>query len=356
MDIAPCQFDSSPPPLCRKQERAALSMIGLHTGGAWKDCMAGFDLRTYLERFPDVCRTKFGRAYNFRALEKDFEQLRAGRRWLVARDILKLFEPTRTPFAQYWPAPRERDLDAILKRDHFYMAPAPSDRDLIERLLAVVHNIGIVSLVLRFVHPERFGVFSTPVVNLLQIHRPTTVELFMAFCDELREWQKHFHLESVADTSTALWTFHEMTKSSNSVPESDAGHAAFDADVWVQRRRVGQALRPFFKKYGPLELGRILVEENPKLAGKVAGEEYERRLRDIARRLGLRLGVKGSTEILFDRLEQNGYITLEQKTLLRRIWTTRNKSVHPVATLTQEEVENMIDTIEQICLAWDTQI
>ena len=318
--------------------------------------MAGFDLREYLNRFPDVCRTKFGRAFNFRALEKDFEQLRAGKRWLVARDVIKLFDATRTPFGQYWTEPRERELDATLKQVHFYMAPAPSDRELIERLLGVVHNIGIVSLVLRFVHPDRFGVFSTPVVNLLQIHRPSTVELFMAYCDELREWQKHFKLESVADTSTALWTFHELTKGPNNAPESDAAREAFDADVWIQRRRVGQALRPFFKKYGPLELARILVEEHPKLAGKVAGEEYERRLRDIARRLGLRLGVKGSTEILFDRLEQNGYITLEQKTLLRRIWVTRNKSVHPVATLSHEEVENMIDTIEQICLAWDTEM
>ena len=315
-----------------------------------------FDLRIYLDRFPDVCRTKFARAFNFRALEKDFEQLRAGKRWLVARDVIKLFESTRTPFGQYWTEPRERELDSALKQAHFYMAPAPSDRDLIERLLGVVHNIGVVSLVLRFVHPDRFGVFSTPVVNLLQIHRPSTVELFMAYCDELREWQKHFKLESVADTSTALWTLHELTKDPSNAPESDAAREAFDADVWIQRRRVGQALRPFFKKYGPLELARILVEEHPKLAGKVAGEEYERRLRDIARRLGLRLGVKGSTEILFDRLEQNGYITLEQKTLLRRIWATRNKSVHPVATLSHEEVENMIDTIEQICLAWDAQV
>jgi hypothetical protein len=316
----------------------------------------GFDLRDYLLRFPDVCRSKFGRAYNFGALERDFEQLRAGKRWLVARDVLKLFEPARSPFARYWAAPPERDLDAALKKNHFYLAPAPSDRELTERLLAVVHNIGIASLVLSFVHPERFGIFSTPVINLLQIHRPTTIELYMAFCDELREWQKHFHLDSVADTSTALWTFHELTWGKSESPHSQAARAAFDADVWIQRRRVGQALRPFFKKYGPLELGRILVEENPKLAGKVAGEEYERRLRDVARRLGVRLGVKGSAEILFDRLEQNGYITLEQKTLLRRIWATRNKSVHPVASLSQEEVENMIDTIEQICLAWDAQV
>ena len=317
--------------------------------------MADFDLRAYLDRFPDVCRSKFGRAYNFAALERDFDQLRAGKRWLVARDVMKLFEPARTPFGRYWSPPTERDLDATLKKNHFYMAPAPSDRELAERLLAVLHNIGVVSLVLSFVHPERFGVFSTPVVNLLQIHRPTTVELYTAFCNELREWQKHFRLDSVAQTSTALWTFHEVTWAAGDSSETQNARAAFDADVWVQRRRVGQALRPFFKKYGPLELGRILVEENPKLAGKVAGEEYERRLRDVARRLGVRLGVKGSAEILFDRLEQNGYITLEQKTLLRRIWATRNKSVHPVASLSQEEVENMIDTIEQICLAWDAQ-
>jgi hypothetical protein len=318
--------------------------------------VSDFDLKACFELFNAVCQQKFKRTYNFRVLEKDFEQLRAGKRWLVARDILKLFDSARTPFGQYWPPPRERDLDAILKQDHFYMAPAPSDRDLIVRLLGVVHNIGIVSLVLRFVHPDRFGIFSTPVVNLLQIHRPTTVELYMAFCDELREWQKHFRLPSVADTGTALWTFHEIAKSAEPAPDTDAARQAFDADVWVQRRRASQALRPFFKKYGPLELARILVEEHPKLAGKVAGEEYERRLRDIARRMGLRLGVKGSTEILFDRLEQTGYITLEQKTLLRRIWTTRNKSVHPVATLSHEEVENMIDTIEQICLAWDAQV
>ncbi len=313
-----------------------------------------FDLRKYLDKFPDVCRAKFARAYTFRALEKDFDQLRAGKRWLVARDVLKLFDPARTPFAHYWTEPKERELDAALRQSHFYMAPAPSDRDLIERLLAVIHNIGVVSLVLRFVHPDRFGIFSTPVVNLLQIHRPTTVELYMAYCDELREWQKHFKLDSVADTSTALWSFHELTKGPDAAPEILAAREAFDADVWIQRRRVGQALRPFFKRYGPLELARILVEEHPKLAGKVAGEEYERRLRDIARRMGVRLGVKGSVEILFDDLEQNGYITLEQKTLLRRIWVTRNKSVHPVATLSHEEVENMIDTIQQICLAWDT--
>lgn len=318
--------------------------------------MASFDLQAYLDRFPEVCRKKFGRVYNFRALEKDFDQLRTGKRWLVARDVLKLFEPARTPFAQYWAKPVERELDQVLKKERLYLAPIASDRDVVRSLLGVLHNTGVVSLVLRFVHPEYFGIFSTPTISLLLIHRPSTVELYLAFCAELREWQKHFRLASVADTELGLWTFHTLTSGPEPSAEAEQARAEFDADVWIQRRRAAQVLRPFFKKYGPLELARIFVEEHPKLAGKFAGEEYERRLRSVARRVGLRLGVKGAVEVLFDRLAQYDYITLEQKTRLRKVWEIRNRAVHPAADLTLEEVENMIETIEDVCLGWETKL
>jgi hypothetical protein len=315
--------------------------------------MSPFDLRAYLDRFPEVCRKKFGRTYNFRVLEKEFEQLRAGNRWLAARDVAKIFDPARTPFGHYWPKPVEKELDQVLRRQRVLLAPL-SSRDLTERLLEVFHNIGVASLILRFVHPARFGIISTPVVNLLQVHRPTAAELYEAFCAELREWQQHFRLASVADTQTALWTFHELVKDENT---SDGVQAAreFDDDLWIQRRRAAQILRPFLQKYGALQLARILAEENPKLAGKIAGEEYERLLRCAARGFyaGMRLGVKGSVEILLGRLEQDGHITLEEKTLLRRTWETRNAAVHAQRHLTGEEVEVMIDTIERICRSWE---
>jgi hypothetical protein len=319
--------------------------------------VSGFDLRSYLERFPEVCRAKFGRTYNFRALEKDFAHLRSGGRWLAARDVMKIFEPPRTPFARYWPKPNEKELNRILSAQRVILAPVLSEgRPLVERLLAVFHNIGLAALVLRFVHPQRFGIFSTPIVSLLQIHRPGTVELYLAFCEELIEWQEHFRLASVAETETALWTFHEISNRLESSPRAEETRAAFDADVWIQRRRIAQALRPFLEKYGPLELARLLAEEHPKLAGKVAGEEYERLLRLAAHRhyRGMRLGVKGAVEILFNKLEEDGLIRPGDRTLLNRTWKTRNDAVHPFDEVGLEEVENMIDTIERICRPWDT--
>ena len=318
--------------------------------------MASFDLKGYLERFPEVCRNKFGRTYNYRALEKKFEYLRSGKHWLVPKHVLTVFDPSETPFAQYWQKPNEKDLERSLKEQKLYLAPLGADsRNLVQSLLRVLHNIGAVSLLLRFVHPDWFGVFSTPVVNLLGVHRESTVDLYLTCCGELRVWQQHFGMASVAETETALWVFHELSMATGNAEQAAQARAEFEDDIWIQRRRWGQVLRPFRQQYGPLKLARILTEEWPKLAGKIAGEEYERLLRCATRQYyrGMKLGVKGSVEILFGRLEEDGHISLADKSLLRRIWETRNAAVHPDSSLSSEEVEVMIDTIERLCLKWD---
>ena len=318
--------------------------------------MTAFELKFYFDQFPDVCRRKFGRAYAFRALEKKFEPLCTGNRWLAAKDVLNIFDPTATPFGRYWPRPNERELDHELKKARLVLGPVPNDpRELVRRAMDVLHSTGIVSLVLRFVHPDRFGVFSTPIMNLLQVHRPRTLDLYIAYCDELRAWKDRFHLESVADTESALWTYHELVAGEAQANGTSSAHAAFDADIWIQRRRVAQVLRPFLRNYGPLELARILVEEEPKLAGKIAGEEYERLLRVAARELcgGMNLNVRGASEILFDRLAEDGYISLEDKAQLDKAWRIRNAAVHAGRPPDPEQVDNMIDTIERICRPWE---
>lgn len=321
--------------------------------------MTGFDLRNYLERFAEVCEGEFGRKYNFRLLEKDFSYLRRPEQWLSAKHVLSLFDERKTPFARYWQKPNAKELDAILSRRRLRLA-LPSDdsrdRELVQSLLDALHNMGTASLVLRFTHPDRFGTFSTPIVHLLQIQRETTLDLYLAYCEELRAWAQHFEMRSVAETEMGLWAFHKLAAGSPRIAADPEARAAFDRDVWVQRRRAAQVLRPFLQKYGPLELARILAEEHPRLAGKIAGEEYERCLRGVARRFNVTLGVRGAVDILFDCLEQNGYITPEEKTLLRRVWGIRNKAVHPAEEITLEEVENMIDTIERTCLPWEKQI
>ena len=109
----------------------------------------GLNLKIYLEKFPEVCKRKFGRAYNFSALEKRFLPLREGQRWLAARDVSQIFNPESTPFGKYWPQPNEKDLDKVLSTKRIGLGLKSQDRsDLVKGLLSVFHNVGVVSLIL----------------------------------------------------------------------------------------------------------------------------------------------------------------------------------------------------------------
>lgn len=232
---------------------------------------AKFDPKHYLGLFRQVCASKFGMTYDFSRLEKRFEHIRTGKRWLVTKDVLEIFDSKNTLLARYWPIPAEKEVDRGLK-GRLFLAPLPADpREVVIGLLAVFHNIGSVSIVLRFVHPLRFGIFSSPVVNLLQVHRPTAIDAYLAFCDELMEWQRHFGMHSVAEMEMALWTYDQIVRSGTNSKEVEKARREFEGDIWIQRRRAAQVIRPFVRNHGPLELARILLERGCELGGEDRG-------------------------------------------------------------------------------------
>jgi hypothetical protein len=227
----------------------------------------------------------------------------------------------------------------------------------------VFHNIGTTSLLLRFTYPERFGVFSTPVIALLQVQRPRSTDLYVAYCEELLLWRTHFRLRSVAETELALWTYQQLVSDEQLASEllgerAGAVEGEFGDDVWVQRRRAAQVLRPFLKNYGALELARILAEESPKLAAMIAGEEYERRLRAAANRFYPASRPAGGRWALnlINRMVQDRHVALEERPRLNEIWDMRNAAVHTEVDSDVEldpiAVDRMIDAIESICDRW----
>jgi len=315
-----------------------------------------FDLKSYLDRFDEVSKLKYGRAYNFSAIEKKLAQLREGKRWLVARDVTSLFQSDSTPHGRYWKPSSERDLDAALRKQRLYLSPVHADaRPLVQQLVNVLGGLSQASVVLRFVHPERFAIFSITMTYLMQVQRPGVVELYMAYCEELREWQKQFRLASVAETELALWTYDQIARGITGNLEAEKSRREFENDIWIERRHTLQALAPILKNHGPLELARILLPTSPVLAAMIAATEYERLLRVALKRFYRQTLTpkKGAVESLLDRLSTDGYLPLEHVAELRRIWQTRNKAVHLHEAPTFEEVEVMIDCVELICLPWE---
>ena len=317
----------------------------------------GLDLKAYLGQFPEICKRKFGRTYDFPALERRFVPLREGQRCLAARDISHIFHPENTPFGKYWPQPNKKDLDKVLSAKRISLGLNAQDRgDLVRSLLSVFHNVGVVSIILRCTHPEQCGVFSTPVLYLVQINRAATVDLYLAYCGELAAWARRFGIPTVAETEMAIWSFAETIKDADTSKEAADAARSFENDLWIQRRRAAHIVGPFLRRHGRLQLARILLDEDHRLAGKIAADEYERLLGVASQRFrGRRLpAMKGATEQLIDELEQKQKISLPEKVELRGVWETRNAAVHPGGSPpTRAAVEVMIDRIETICSGWE---
>lgn len=97
-----------------------------------------------------------------------------------------------------------------------------------------------------------------------------------------------------------------------------------------------------------------MLEEHPKLAGKLAAEEYERLLKLASRKYyGYPLPrTKGAAEDLIDRLTRDNYISIPEKVDLGEIWKLRNRVVHPEESPSSTEIELMVEHIEKICSPW----
>jgi hypothetical protein len=315
-----------------------------------------FDLRFYLDQFPVVCESKFGRTYDLNDLEQRLAALRDGKRHLTAKDVAKVFDPDFSPFGKYWPRPHTKVLEEVLSTQRIKLGPLTAKpAEMVGRLTSTFHNLGIASLILQFVYPEHFAIFSTPVISLVQVTRSGLVDMYLAYCDELRAWTDHFRMPSVAATSTALWAYTEITKQITDDPRAAAARKEYEDDIWIQRRLVAQIIRPFLKRYGQLQLAHILLEEDPRIAGKIAAEEYERLLNIASMRMygrSLRRE-KGAAGQLLDDLAAQGVIDLALVTELKLVWEVRNRVVHPESRpVTPEEVERMVETVQRVCLPW----
>jgi hypothetical protein len=296
---------------------------------------------------------------SFRLIERNFSQLRDGKRGLAARDVQAIFDPQLTPFAKFWAPPNEKELDRALRGRNLKLGPLQEEnpyvlRSTVRDLMALLHSMGIASLVLRFVHPKVYGVFSTPVIDLLRIQRASTLDLYLDYCNELKDWQQNFHLNSVADTEMALWAFAQSVRATQTAEEAKRSRKAFDEDTWVQRRRVKQAILPFLEHFGPLSLAMILVEAEPNLAAMIAGREFERRMKSAAQKFVPFIDLKrdGWLYEVVTELKNRKRLTAQDALELLGVWVKRNIAVHADRTMDDQEVQSMIEKIRDIC-KWD---
>lgn len=79
--------------------------------------------------------------------------------------------------------------------------------EIVAKLYEHLHHIEVVSIILRFVNPEEFGIISPPVLSFLQLApHEDGVSDYRHYTEVLRRMRDHHGLARVADVDMALWS------------------------------------------------------------------------------------------------------------------------------------------------------
>lgn len=242
-------------------------------------------LHDCLREFPGICRKKYGVEFDLTAVEKKVRQLR--RKVQLTYSDLSYFEsPEHWWFKRFWIFPPESRIESQLKGvtfDFWNLAPE-NEAAVIRKLLYIFKSIELVSVILRFVRPDNYAIFSSPNRHLLEI-RPglDPVETYLNYLRDLRQIKEHYRLARLADVDMALWVLHEKCFGTHRDPVVEA---AFQKDTFLLRLRTQNLVAPL-AELSEAQLANALSEIKPDLAALVACHALEILIRHLAAAYGV---------------------------------------------------------------------
>jgi hypothetical protein len=283
-------------------------------------------LQACLSAFSEVSEKKYGRPFNFRAIEISVGHLR-GKKPLTYTDLQYFESSEHWWFKDYWAFPPQDRIVSALKdrRFNFWQLPKKETQTLLD-LLDAFKSIELVSIILRFVRPEHYGIISPPVERVLDVRRGSDAgETYLNYTGDLRNIRKAYSLPRVADVDMALWVLHE--RCFGTLQDSEIKGLYFN-DLFMLRLRAKNLVGPL-SQLSHSQLAQALENVHPDLAGLIACYRFEILIREIAQKLKVvELGSRLKLSEVIDRLANTGKIDSLRKGTWTRLYQIRNGYFH----------------------------
>ncbi len=174
--------------------------------------MKTIDIREYQELFRKLTRQRYGRDADFASIERQMAELREGRA-LTYGHLEIITDERYWPFAKYWMWPARNQIEDKLKETtDLFVNPLSEykgkvkETAIICKLLEIFKNLSLVSIVLRFVWPEYYAIYSRPNLWILRVERGASdLEEYMNYLRIMRLLRQTFKLERTADVDMIVW-------------------------------------------------------------------------------------------------------------------------------------------------------
>ena len=284
-------------------------------------------LRECLLEFPEICRLKYGVEFDLASVEDKVRHLR--RRTPLTYEDLQYFEsPEHWWFKRFWVFPPRDQIEPVLKKEtfDFWNLPGNKEAETIRRLLYIFKSVELVSIILRFIRPEHYGIYSSPIQHMLDIrHERDLVDTYLAYLDNLREIQKHYGFSRVADLDMALWVLHDKCFARHQ--DSEIANAYREDDFMLQLR-ANNLIAPL-ADLSEAKLSRVLFDVKPDIAILIACRYLEILIRRVAEQFHLpELDSYPSLDEIIKALPNYGWVDTARKALWSRLRQIRNAWFH----------------------------
>ena len=314
-------------------------------------------LEEFLSLFPEAANRRTGRDQDLASVEQEVKDQLVGQD--VTLDVLQTIERSSSwSYEAWWNESSKSFRPVTLPQD---CADFDQRRKVICSLLEELRHIEVVSIVLRFVDPDHFGIMSPPVTTLLNLPSADSHEdryiKYLKLLDELRQYPDITSptLLRIADVDMALWSaaFFLYTSDYQAIVDEMRDDARF------QKLRLQNGLDGLHGTLGSsrqrIVFARLLLHHDHDCAAVIAARAFEGLLDQIADVYSLSVAVpkRQRNRELIKNIENKSTtlhaLNLQDRELSDMWMNHRNAAVHPgEKPLSKKEAEELVAFVERL--------
>lgn len=299
----------------------------------------------YQELFYEVSGKKYGMYVEFEMIETKLDHLRKGKA-LCFNDLEIIGDDSFWPFSRFWMWPAEEKIvDQLAETSEWFVKLPDNQAHIINRLNIIFKNISLVSVVLRFVVPEYYAIYSRPPLNILNVRRGADdTQEYLNYLEALSSLQRSFGVSRLADMDMIVWAI------------SEKRGKYLDEFKRVLGENLPASLTPedlvacYFKD--KLKIAHVYYDQHDyPTAGFWAAKAFEDFLYSECTKYRIFLPeASGKRAEMIRKLTNmtNKWGKLENQTLLRKTKEIRNMIIPGVKNIAAEKVKEFIDNIARL--------
>ena len=305
-------------------------------------------LRECFKKQREVAKALFNQDQDLRKIENLAADIRLGSN-MTYENIRRIADVSLWSGRGFWQWPNAEEFNDRLEQHPVGdLSTELREREeyIVDQLLGIFRHIEPVSVVMRFIKPDDYGILSYPVEKILEVSpSPQPREKYLQYVEDLRLLKGEHGFDRVADVDMALWTLQQVMNASQSnsgwlervVPEHKKWRNEFLNDKLLREIRVRNLTRSLFGSLSLADIAEALIpahrvqgepdEDQIVLAGRIAGIELERAIKAWAMK-GEREFTKGDRWSLREAVNRLPVPSQELRQWHEAV-DLRNRAVHP---------------------------